>query len=146
MPISEAIMHYDYKYSDKHNGKRNIFIILSATIWRFVSPSGTYAYVANHNSDNVIVLNAITNTIAGQYNPQHLTDNGNSILPNTLATNDNCLRSESKRRTYGTGNIVLINSVTDPIPSDKFSFFLDSSSVTFSQNGKLAYISQIATF
>ena len=96
------------------------------------SPSGTYAYVVNHNSNNVIIINTATNTVVNSITSGFNYPYGVVFSPSgTYAYVTNT----------GINNVLIINTATNTVVNSITSGFNFPSGVAISPNGKYAYVS-----
>ena len=95
------------------------------------SPSGTYAYVANYNSNNVVIINTASNTITGSITSGISTPLGVSFSPSgtyAYVTNG------------GSNNVVIINTASNTVVNSITSGFSVPRGVSFSPSGTYAYV------
>ena len=97
------------------------------------SPGGTYAYVTNHNSNNVVIINTATNTVVNTITSGFNYPYGVAFSPSgtyAYVTNP------------GANNVVIINTATNTVVNSITSGFSGSQGVAFSPSGTYAYVAQ----
>jgi YVTN family beta-propeller protein len=102
------------------------------------SPSGTYTYVTNSESNNVVIINTGSNTVTDSITSGFSTPKTIAISPSgTYAYVTNCNSSCS-----GTGpdNVVIINTATNTVTGSITSGFDYPYGVSFSPSGTYAYV------
>ena len=102
------------------------------------SPSGTYAYVTNGNSYNVVIINTATNSVTSSIASGLNSPFGVAFSPSgTYAYVTNC-----NTTCLGTGpdNVVIINTATNTVTNSITSGFDKPFKVAFSPSGTYAYI------
>ena len=100
------------------------------------SPSGTYAYMTNQGSNNVIIINTASNTITGVITAGFNSPEGVAISPSgTYAYVTNS----------GSNNVVIINTTTNTVVNSITSGFSVPHYVAFSPSGTYAYVTNCNT-
>jgi len=95
------------------------------------SPSGTYAYVTNYFSSNVVIINTATNTVTGSITPGISGPTAAAFSPSgTYAYVTNT----------GSNNVVIINTATNTVVNSITSGFNYPTAVAFSPSGTYAYV------
>ena len=100
------------------------------------SPSGTYAYMANHGSNNVIIINTASNTITGAITAGFNGPEGVAISPDG---------SYAYVTNQGSNNVVIINTATNTVVNSITSGFSVPQDAAFSPSGTYAYVTNCNT-
>jgi YVTN family beta-propeller protein len=95
------------------------------------SPSGTYAYVTNYNSNNVSIINTATNTVVNSIIAGFNSPDGVSFSPSgTYAYVTN----------IGSSNVAIINTASNTVTGSIASGLHVPQGVAFSPSGTYAYV------
>ncbi len=107
------------------------------------SPSGTYAYVTNCNSncfgsgpDNVVIINTASNTVTGSITSGFNEPYGVAFSPSGTYAYVTSFRNN---------NAVIINTATNTVTGSIASGFEEPISVAFSPSGTYAYVTNFAS-
>ena len=96
-----------------------------------VSTSGTYAYVTNFNSNNVVIMNTATNSVTSSITAGFSSPTGVSFSHSgTYAYVAN----------FNANNVVVINTATNSVTGSITSGFSSPSGISFSSSGTYAYV------
>ena len=102
------------------------------------SPSGTYAYVTNFASNNVVIINTATNTVTGPITSGFYEPHGVAFSPSgTYAYVTNCNTSCGGS---GPDNVVVINTASNTVVNSITSGFEYPVGIAFSPSGTYAYV------
>ena len=95
------------------------------------SPSGTYAYVTNYNSNNVVTINTASNTVVNSITSGFYVPIAVAISPSgtyAYVTNE------------GSNNVVIINTASNTVVNSITSGFYNPTAIAFSPSGTYAYV------
>jgi YVTN family beta-propeller protein len=96
-----------------------------------ISPSGTYAYVTNGGSNNVVTINTASNTVVNSITSGFNYPQGVAISPSgtyAYVTNG------------GSNNVVIVNTASNKVVNSITSGFYNPTAIAFSPSGTYAYV------
>ena len=124
---SPAVIQFSLNYTISHQITAGFYEPHGVSF----SPSGTYAYVVNHGSNNVSTINTATNTVVNSITSGFSSPWGVSFSPSgTYAYVTN----------FGSNNVVIINTATNTVVNSITSGFNGPHGVVISPSGTYAYV------
>ena len=100
------------------------------------NPSGSFAYVINYASSNIVIVNTATNSVVGSINSGFSSPIGVAFNPSgsfAYVTN------------VGSSNVVIVNTATNSVVGSINSGFSSPRGVAFNPSGSFAYVTNVGS-